>query len=85
MVGRSDWIQKRGLYHVGYGKIEREVIKKHIRKDSEGNHVGVRQFLIPGVKKAEPLDAYGWITLVSRVGSLGGIIYLVIQTLGKVI
>jgi hypothetical protein len=66
--------------YVGYGEVEKQTnLKYKLRRDKEGNVVHVREFLFPGVKKAEPLDAYGWITLMSRVGSLGGIICLVIK------
>lgn len=75
MVGRSDWVQKHGLYAKSYGKIEKRTLKK--RKDQEGQVVHAREFLIPGIKKAEPLDAYGWITLATRVSTLCGVIYLV--------
>jgi hypothetical protein len=85
MVGRSEWIQKHGLYVKGYAASERKIIKKHARKDADGSHITVKKFLIPGIKKAEPLDAYGWITLVSRVGSFAGIAYLAINSIAQMV
>ena len=87
MVKRSEWVKKHGLYVEHYGGVERRIaLKRSVQhKDAEGQHVHVKEFLIPGVKKAEPLDAYGWITLTTRVGSFVGIIYLVVTKVAGVI
>ncbi len=78
MVKMSEWRGKHG-YAFKVGNAERKFalrnLKKH--KDQEGQVVHAREFLIPGIKKAEPLDAYGWITLTTRVSTLVGVIYLV--------
>ena len=78
MVKRSEWRGKHG-YAFKVGSTERKYtlrsLKKH--KCDEGQVVRARKFLIPGIKKAEPLDAYGWITLATRVSTLCGVIYLV--------
>jgi hypothetical protein len=78
MVKASEWRQKHG-YAFKVGSTERKCALRNLKrhKDNEGQVVHAREFLIPGIKKAEPLDAYGWITLTTRVSTLVGVIYLV--------